>query len=118
MYAVMTIIRIVARSKANINKTNFLSEVWKQIKQYYEQLACPILMIMCSTPELLMALIIKCHQWDNGYRRSLMIAMHLLSFVPQMLTYNLFIQPSEAYKNTLVHNTRTGQILSSIIRTS
>ena len=36
IYAVIIIIRTVARSKANINKTNFLSEIWKQIKQHYE----------------------------------------------------------------------------------
>ncbi|CAF1091178.1 unnamed protein product [Rotaria sordida] len=118
MYAVITIIRTVARSKANINKTSFLSEIWKQIKQYNEQLACPTLMIICSTPELLMALIVKCHEWDNVYRRSLMLAMHLLSFVPQMLTYNLFIQPSKTYKTTFVHNTRNEHILSTLIRTS
>ncbi|CAF4319112.1 unnamed protein product, partial [Adineta steineri] len=59
IYAVITIIRTVARSKSNIHKTNFVSEIWKQIKQYYEQLACPILIIMCSAPELLMILIIK-----------------------------------------------------------
>ncbi|CAF0969905.1 unnamed protein product [Rotaria sordida] len=118
MYAVITIIRTVARSKANINKTSFLSEIWKQIKQYNEQLACPTLMIICSTPELLMALIVKCHEWDNVYRRSLMLAMHLLSFVPQMLTYYLFIQPSKTYKTTFVHNSRNEHILSTLIRTS
>ena len=118
IYAIMTIIRTVARSKSNLHKTNFFSEIWKQMKQYYEQLACPILMIMCSTPELLMVLVIKCHEWDNGYRRSLMIAMHFLSFVPQMLTYYLFIQPSKIYKNAFINNTRIGQILASIIQPS
>ena len=118
IYAVLTIIRIVARSKSNLNQTKLISEIWTQIKLYYEQLACPILMILCSSPELLMALIVKCHQWDNSYRRSAMIVMHLVSFIPQMLTFYLFIQPSKVYKNAFVRNTRVGQILSTIIQTS
>lgn len=118
IYAVITIIRTVARSKANLHKTNLFSEIWKQIKQYYEQLVCPILMIMCSTPELLMVLIIKCHQWDNSHRRLLMIIMHFVSFIPQMMTYYLFIQPSKTYKKAFINNTRIGQILSSITQPS
>ncbi|CAF0843456.1 unnamed protein product [Adineta steineri] len=118
IYAVITIIRTVARSKSNIHKTNFVSEIWKQIKQYYEQLACPILIIMCSAPELLMILIIKCHQWDNTPIRTSMIIMHFVSFVPQMLSYYLFIQPSTVYRKAFIDNTRIGQILYSIIQSS
>ena len=118
VYAVTTIIRTVARSKSNLNQTKLISEIWKQMKLYYEQLACPILMIFCSSPELFMALIVKCHQWDNSYRRSTMIVMHLVSFIPQILTFYLFIQPSTVYRNAFVRNTRVGQIFSSIIPSS
>jgi hypothetical protein len=117
LFSVMIIIRTVAQSKANIHRSTFFSEIWKQIKHYREQLLCPILTIICSTPQLLMTLIVKCYEWNNVYYRTLMIVMHFVSFIPQVLTYYLFVQSSKTYKKPIA-NTQTGQILSTIARSS
>ena len=111
LYAVFIIVRTVAKSKTNIHRLNFTSEFWKQAKQYDEQLLYPILMIICSTPQLLMTAIIKCFEWNNIYYRISMIVMHFVSFIPQMLTYYLFVYFSKAYKKSPA-KTETGQIVS------
>ena len=117
LFSVSIIIRTVAQSKANIHRSTFISQIWKQIKHYHEQLLCPILIIICSTPQLLMTTLIKCFQWDNIYYRTLMIAMHFLSFTPQVFTYYLFVQSSKTFKKTS-NNTHTDQILSTTDRAS
>jgi hypothetical protein len=117
LYAVIIIIRTVAKSKRNIHRSSFVSEFWKQVKQYHEQLLCPVLMIICSTPQLLMTVIVKCYEWNNAYYRTLMIVAHFVSFIPQVFTYYLFVQLSKTYKKSSA-NTQTGQIPSTVTRPS
>lgn len=117
LYAVIIIIRIVAKSKTNLHKSSFILEFWKQVKQYHEQLLCPIFMIISSTPQLLMTIIVKCFEWNNVYYRTLMIVMHFVSFTPQIFTYYLFVHSSKTYKKSSANN-QTGQNFLTTARTS
>lgn len=104
IYATYVIIRIAARSKATLNRSEYRIEVWKQIKSRYEQLICPIIMILCSTPQLLVGLLTRCYQWDSMWRRKLIIIVYFISFLPQTLTFFLLILPSKKYKNIFVQS--------------
>ena len=97
-YATWVIIRTVARSKANVNRSEYRREIWRQIRDRYEQLLCPTIMILCSIPHLLVGFLVRCYDLDRVIRRKLIIFAYLISFIPQMLTFVLFILPSKNYK--------------------
>jgi len=72
------------------------------VARRYEQLICPIIMIICSTPQLLVGFLTRCYQWDSVLRRKVIIIIYFVSFLPQILTFCLFILPSKKYKNVFV----------------
>jgi hypothetical protein len=102
VYATYVIIQTVARSKANLNKSKLRKEVWNQIKNHHEQLIGPVIMIVCSTPQLLVSFATRCYHWDSMVRRKLIIVVYFISFLPQMLTFYLYILSSKKYKNVFV----------------
>jgi hypothetical protein len=99
VYATYVIIQTVARSKANLNKSELRKEVWNQIKNRYEQLIGPIIMIVCSTPQLLVSFATRCYDWDSMVRRKLIVIVYFISFLPQILTFCLYILSSKRYKS-------------------
>jgi hypothetical protein len=102
IYATSIIIVTVARSKAKLYKSKCRMEVWKQIKNRYEQLICPMAMIVCSTPHLLVGFFVHCHDLDKVIQRKLIVIVYLISFFPEMLTFCLFILPSKKFKHVFL----------------
>ncbi|CAF1172606.1 unnamed protein product, partial [Didymodactylos carnosus] len=98
VYASGIILTIAARSKSNVSHESFISSLWFQIKLRYEQLLCPLLMILCSLPQLLAGFILSCDTWNIVWLKHFIISLYYFAYIPQLLTFFLFIQPSRIYK--------------------
>jgi hypothetical protein len=96
---ISTIILIAKKSRqqSNIHKQRPYNELLReQFRKHKHLLTAPIVLIILALPRLIIASVSKCMKSsDDAW---LFIMGYFISFVPPMLTFIIFIVPSDFYK--------------------
>jgi hypothetical protein len=71
VYSFVMTMQLAAQSRSSTQHQSFLSSFWIQIKKCKKQLICPILMIVSSLPQLIIAFAVDCDQWYTMWLRHL-----------------------------------------------
>ena len=74
--------------------------LWIQIIKIRKQLLCPLFLILSSLPQLIIGFVIGCEQWYNMRLRYFILALYLLSHLPEVFSFILFIYPSTNYMDS------------------
>jgi hypothetical protein len=93
------LIIFVARSRANLaqKKITYKQILQKQFKEQKELYITPIIHIVSSLPNVILAFSLACTQMNNLQRYGL-LAAYLFSYIPSMLGFIVYVLPSRMYK--------------------
>jgi hypothetical protein len=97
--SITLLIIFVARSRANlaqkrITRIQFLQNQFKEHKELY---ITPIIHIISSLPNVILAFSLACTQMNN-LQRYVLLAAYLFSYIPSMLGFIVYVLPSRMYK--------------------
>jgi hypothetical protein len=110
---VCTIILIVliARHRAIADKKKARLQVFReQISAQKELFIPPLIIIASALPQLIISFYFACKELDIPWQRYILTVAYFLSYLPQTLTFLLYIQPSTFFKSEF-HLTRIGKLL-------
>ncbi|UJR18900.1 hypothetical protein I4U23_022028 [Adineta vaga] len=98
--SVTSLIVMIARSRMKIatKKMDFLQMFNKQFQNQKELYITPTIIILSALPQLILSFSFACSSFNDSQRHTLLIT-YLLSYVPQILGFVLFVLPSNTYKN-------------------
>ncbi|CAF1589927.1 unnamed protein product [Didymodactylos carnosus] len=94
---------IVQTAKSRVRTSNNALSLTKTFKrQFYqnkEQYLTPIIIILCALPQLVISFSLSCTPLtETTWKRVSLLITYLLSFVPQLLGFILYVLPSTSYK--------------------
>ena len=84
------------RTRAN-TRTTFGQMFKKQLSTQKELFITPIIIIFSALPQTILSFSLACTQLSAWQRHALLVTI-LLSYIPQMLGFILYVLPSSAYK--------------------
>ncbi|CAF1523138.1 unnamed protein product [Adineta ricciae] len=93
------IILLVARSRSTANREKFSKQVRRQINQHYHLIISPFILVILALPRLIIPLIYRYIKSTNDPWPAL--AGYFVSFIPPILTFFIFVLPSQTYKQYL-----------------
>jgi hypothetical protein len=111
---VCTIILIVliARHRAIADKRKSHVQVFReQIIVQKELFIPPLIIIASALPQLIISFNFACKELHNPWQRYILTVAYFLSYLPQTLTFLLYIQPSTFFKSEF-HVTLIGKLLT------
>lgn len=90
---------LVARSRAKTSKSTLNSSklLMKQFTSQRELYAIPAIIVFSSLPQIVFCLTLACIQLST-WQHLLLTSTYLLSYIPQILGFLLFVLPSTLYK--------------------
>ncbi|CAF4911233.1 unnamed protein product, partial [Rotaria sp. Silwood2] len=105
------------RSNLQINR-NFKEILKEQILQHKHLLTAPVLLVILALPRLILSFLSKCMKSTND--AWLFLIGYFIPLIPPMLTFVVFILPSNFYKQQLhkslvAYRTKIQRQLHSII---
>jgi len=87
-----------SRQKANIHKErSYRGYVRELSREHRRLLIAPVVLVILVVPRLIISFIWKCMQSTSD--SWLFLTGYFISFIPPMLTFIIFILPSEFYRN-------------------
>jgi hypothetical protein len=97
--SITLLIIFVARSRANVAQKRIIYKqiLRKQFKEQKELYITPIIHIISSLPNVILAFSLACTQMNNLQQHILLIA-YLFSYIPSMLGFIVYVLPSRMYK--------------------
>ncbi|CAF4251114.1 unnamed protein product, partial [Adineta steineri] len=97
--AITILIIQVACNRVRISNQTFLNLFIKQIKTQKEQYITPIIIIISSLPQIILAFSYSCTELKQSWQRYTLLTTYFLSYLPQMLGFILYVLPSTTYSN-------------------
>ena len=89
-----------SRQKASVGVDRRYNEILRtQLRQYKYLLIAPTVLIILGIPHLILSFASKCMKFNSNVW--LYMVGYLIPFIPPMLTFVLFISPSEFYRTEL-----------------
>lgn len=97
--AITLVIIFVARNKANLLKeqNTYRQILQKQFKERTELYITPSIHIVSSLPSVILAFSFVCTEMNN-LQRHVLLAAYILSYIPSMLGFIVYVLPSSMYK--------------------
>jgi hypothetical protein len=93
-----------SRSKVAGKKMSFTQILKKQFFSQKELYVTPTIIIICALPQMILTFSFACTQLSDSQRHALLVS-YLLSYIPQVLGFILFVIPSSAYKKEFSETT-------------
>jgi hypothetical protein len=93
-----------SRSKVAGQKISFTQILKKQFFSQKELYVTPTIIIICALPQMILTFSFACTQLSDNQRHALLVS-YLLSYIPQVLGFILFVIPSSAYKKEFSETT-------------
>jgi uncharacterized membrane protein len=96
---VSSIILITKKSRQQSNlyiHRTYKQHLQKQFRQHKHLFTAPVLLVLLALPRLIISFVSKCMKSTND--SWLFLIGYFISFIPPMLTFVIFILPSEFYK--------------------
>jgi hypothetical protein len=100
--SILIIIVLVARQKSTANKSTgnnqetYREHLWKQFQKHKHRLFSSIILIIIAMPRLIISFVSKC--MESARNPHLYLAGYFVSFIPPLLTFVIFVLPSEYYR--------------------
>jgi len=93
----LTVIIIAARSRSNSQKTkSFKEHLREQIHHHKHLLISPLILIVLALPRLVISFLSGCMK--SARDSWLYLIGYFISFIPSIMTFIVFVLPSEMYK--------------------
>jgi hypothetical protein len=109
----LILIVLIARSRANTNKKKTRLQVLReQLVKQKELFTPPLAIIVSALPQFIVSFSFACTELNVAWQRYILTIAYFMSYLPQILTYLLYIQPSTFYKSEF-HLTSISKILNS-----
>ena len=99
---ISSIVLVVTRSRQqeNLQKNQtFKTILRKQFEEHKHLLTAPIILVVLALPRLILTYLFKCMESESD--AWLYLCIYLVTFIPSMLTFIIFILPSKFYKKQL-----------------
>jgi hypothetical protein len=96
--ALLIIFRAARQRSAARSGQNFKEHVREQLSEHKQLLISPVILLVLSLPRLIIALLPACVQTSSN--SWLYLSAYLVSFIPSMLVFIIFVIPSELYRKT------------------
>jgi hypothetical protein len=107
----IVLIVLITRQRAIASKKKPRVQVIReQISAQKELFIPPMIIIASALPQLIISFNLACTELHIPWQRYLLIVAYFLSYLPQILTFVLYIQPSTFYKSEF-QLTRIGKLL-------
>jgi len=94
--ALIIIILSIKRRRKTHKDKNFIEIVHEQMEQHRHLLISPIVLVFLSLPRLIISFVSGCMQSNSN--PWIYLIGYLVSFIPPMLTFVVFVLPSKFYK--------------------
>jgi hypothetical protein len=97
--SITLLIVLAARSRAKTtgNQRTFRQVLKNQISTQKELYVTPITIILSVLPQAILSFSLACSQLSYGEQHTLLVGL-LLTYIPQILGFILYVLPSSAYK--------------------
>ncbi|CAF1128026.1 unnamed protein product [Adineta ricciae] len=98
------LIVFAARSRAKVvgRQTTFTELLKKQFETQKELYVTPMIIVLSALPQTILTFYFACTQL-NTWQQHLLLNSYLLSYVPQVLGFILYVLPSTNYKKEFFH---------------
>jgi len=96
---ISSILLVVTRSRQqeNLQKNQIFKTILrKQFEEHKHLLTAPIILVILALPRLILTYLFKCMESESD--AWLYLCIYLITFIPSMLTFVIFILPSKFYK--------------------
>lgn len=80
----------------DLQRNSWLSLILQQISRHKDFFVSPLVIIICTLPEILVINIVDIHCVDKS-KQKLYIILHFIHYMPLMLTFFVYIYPSNVY---------------------
>ena len=82
---------------AHVHRLRLLRSVWTENKELVIGPAFTLVPQVFSLPYFIASLILRCQNLQNDRLRYLLMFSYFMSFIPQLMTFALYISPSSFY---------------------
>ena len=112
----ITLVILLARNRANIETNKSLRQtIGEQIKRQKQIFIPPIITVISALPHIIISFSLACTELDRAWQRHLLTTTYFLSFIPQILTFHLYVQPSTMFMKEF-YSTYVGKTLQQQFR--
>ena len=115
MCTIILLVQIAShRSRAAKNKTCI--EVFREQCVKQKELFIPALTtIISALPQFIISFSFACREMNNAWQRYALTIAYFVSYMPQILSFFIYVQPSSFYKSEF-QLTKIGKLLRSLYR--
>ncbi|UJR19858.1 hypothetical protein I4U23_022991 [Adineta vaga] len=93
------IIASISHRKAILHHTTYYKQWMKQFQTHYHLFFAPLIAMLCTLPQLILSLKFSCVDISLKWLLRLNTSANLILYIPQSITFLLFIYRSEVYFN-------------------
>jgi hypothetical protein len=106
---------LIIRSRANVDKKKNRWQLFFEHIKKKKEIYVPCMMIIRSAlPQFIISFSLACTQFNTKWIRYLLIIAYFLSYIPQVLTFHLYVQPSTFFLMEF-YSTKTGRLFKRIM---
>lgn len=116
IYLLLLTARSRARTTSTTTQKTFKQIFKKQLATQKELFITPIIIIFSALPQTILSFSLACSQLSRWQRHTLLVTI-LLSYVPQILGFILYVLPSNTYKNEFGETAIAKNILKRMFKT-
>jgi hypothetical protein len=107
---------LIIRSRANVDKKKKRFQIFvEHVKRKKEIYVPSIMIILSALPQFIISFSLACTELDTKWVRYLLITAYFLSYIPQVLTFHLYVQSSTFFL-TEFYLTNMGVILKRVMQ--
>ena len=89
-----------SRQKASLENDRTYNQILRtEIRQYKHLLIAPVILVILAVPHLILSFVSRCMKFNSN--SWLFLILYFISLIPPMITFVIFILPSEFYKREL-----------------
>ena len=116
--SITLLIIFIARNKSNLaaEQITYMQILQKQFKQRKELYLTPIIHIVSSLPNVILAFSLACTQM-NSLQRHILLAAYLFSYIPSMLGFLVYVLPSRTYKEEFMQTSLGKKYFKALLKT-
>ncbi|CAF2143827.1 unnamed protein product [Rotaria magnacalcarata] len=89
---------LIARSRANVDKNKSRWKIFQeQFKKKKDMFIPSMIHIISALPHLIISFSLACSDLDTKWQRYMLIISYFAAYVPQCLSFHLYVQPSQLF---------------------
>ena len=94
----LSLILVIARRRAKVTGGT-TTHLFRRHLNEHKELFVPVgFIILSALPQFIISFSLACTDFNQAWQRYSLIAAYFLSFVPETLTFLLYIEPSSSFK--------------------